>query len=262
MNSLYGIQLETTTICQGKCVFCPRDKLTEHGSMTDALYAKIVQEAVRLPALAIFNIQGNAGEPLCDPQFMERLEFARKAMPKVSLEFYTNGTLLTEPLIDRMALMNNLRVNVSLNGGPETRKRLMGLDDYWRVVRMLRYMREKGISNRASMVYYPEITRKEVDDFVDAGGFAIQYQSWAGKQYPYERRRWTSCQRAMNHMYIRFNGQATLCCFDMFGTVPLGDLNTQTIQEVWQGECHKEYVLKHKAGKGQELALCESCTEG
>lgn len=262
MKDLLGIQLETTTACQASCVFCPRGKLKEHGTMEDGLYEKIICEAAQLPALGILNIQGNAGEPLCDAKFLDRLEYARSRLNGTALEFYTNGSLLNERMIDRLKGISDLRINVSLNGGPETRKRLMGLDDYWHVVRMMGRLREAGIPNRASMVAYPEVTLGEISDFIASGGLAIQYQSWAGKQYRHERRRWTSCNRAMHHVYIRFNGDMTLCCFDTFGDVTFGNLKENTIAELWGSEGHREYVSKHKQGRGNELALCCSCSEG
>lgn len=262
MNTLFGAQIETSTACNGKCVFCPRGKLKEHGTMDDEVFNKIILDLQGFPALAMVNIQGNAGEPFCDPKFLDRLEYARQALPNASLEFYTNGSLLTEPIVDRLAKVNDLRVNVSLNGGPETRKKYTGLDDYWHVVRMMQYMRHKGIPTRASMVAYREISLGEMQDFVESGGLAIQYQSWAGQQYPYERKRWTSCPRAMHNIYIRFNGDVTLCCFDIFGLTSQGNAKVQTLKEIWLGPVRREYVLMHRQGRGCEMDFCKSCTEG
>jgi radical SAM protein with 4Fe4S-binding SPASM domain len=63
-------------------------------------------------------------------------------------------------------------------------------------------------------------------------------------------------------MTIRYNGDVVLCCFDPFGEVTFGNLNNETIEEIWKGDKHQEYALTHKQGRGNELLRCESCTEG
>lgn len=230
--------------------------------MTDDLYAKILLEASQLPNLSTF-IPMLTGEPFMDKQFVDRLRLARNKLPHVGLEVYTNGSLLTAETIEAMKGIPNLRFSVSLNGmSPETRKRIMGLDDYWQVIQSLKAMERAGIKYRTTMVAYPDIPQEEIKSFIEAGGTAIQYQSWAGTQYPYDRRRWTSCARAINYMTIRYNGDVCLCCFDPFGEVTFGNLNESTIEEIWLSEKHKEYQNLHKKGRGNELPKCRSCTEG
>lgn len=262
MKSLQMLQLETTTICNGKCIFCPHHKFEEFGTISDELYEKIVREASELPSLKLF-IPMLTGEPLCDKKFVERLKFARARMPWVILEFYTNGSFLTRDIINELKTITDLHISVSLNGiTPETRKQMMGLDDYWDVIKSMKYMEEVGLPYRATLVAYPEIRQQELEAFVKGGGLVIQYQSWCGEQYPYDRRRWTSCARALNAMTVNYKGEVVLCCFDPFAKVVFGDLNNQTIEEIWKSQRHQEYQNLHKQGRGNELELCRSCTEG
>lgn len=256
------MQVESTNICNAHCLFCPHDKFEKFGTMTDELYEKILTEARQLPNLKLF-IPMLTGEPFCDKNFVERLKLTRNKLPLTEIEVYTNGSLLTTEIIDEIKDIVGLHISVSLNGfKPETRKKLMGLDDYYYVIRMLKYMESVGMKYRITMVYYPEISVYELSDFVNAGGMAIQYQSWAGEQYPYERRRWCSCGRAMNCMTVLYTGEVNLCCFDPFGKVIFGDLNHQTIEEIWKSEKHREYQNVHKQGRGAEMPVCCHCTEG
>jgi len=262
MNSLLGIQCETTNLCNSHCLFCPHSQFKEHGIMEDALYLSILEQAAKLPNLSLF-IPMLTGEPFMDTDLVNRLRLARAKLPNIDLEVYTNGSLLTTTIIEEVKDISGLRFNVSLNGmSPETRRRIMGLDDYWKVVQALKAMERVGIKYRTTMVAYPDISREELASFVEAGGTVIQYQSWAGIQYAYERRRWTSCARALNYMTIRYNGDVPLCCFDPFGDVSFGNLNEQTMEEIWENSEHRRYQRLHKLGKGNELALCKNCTEG
>lgn len=261
MKDLQYLQVETTNRCNAQCLFCPHCKLEQKGDMDQELYEKILDEASHLPNLILFQPFLN-GEPFLDERFMERLRLARTKLPKVEIEIYTNGSLLTTEVIHQLGEIDNIHFSISLNGlKPETRKRVMGLDDYWFVVQALKLMENLGIKYRATMVAYPEINREEIIDFIESGGTAIQYQSWAGIQYPYERRRWTNCVRALCQMTVLYTGDVCLCCFDPFGEVNFGNLNVESMEAIWNSNQHKEYQMKHKQGRGHEMPKCRSCTE-
>jgi len=202
------------------------------------------------------------GEPLCDPQFIDRLKFAREKI-KARIEVYTNGHLLSKEIIDELKDITDLHISVSLNGViPETRKAMMGLDDFLQVLQMMKYMEEVKLPYRTTMVAYPEIRLVEMQEFVDKGGMVIQYQSWCGEMYPYKRKRWTCCSRALTTMTINYKGEAVLCCFDPFGKMVFGDLNKETMEEIWTSAKHRQLQTMHLQGRGAELPMCESCTEG
>jgi len=262
MEELVVIECETTNICNATCLFCPHHKFKKFGTMTDELYEKIVYQASKLPNLQTF-IPMLIGEPLCDKKFIERLKFARERLPGVTLEFYTNGSLLTRKICNELGTITNLRISLSLNAmTPETRKRMMGLDDFGDVMKSLQYMEEAGLLFRPTMVNHPAISPEEIKAFAEKGGMVIQYQSWCGEQYPYKRLGRTSCGRAMRYMTIFYTGEVSLCCFSSLGTVRFGNLNNQTIEEVWKGDKKREYINLHKQGRGAELPLCCNCTEG
>lgn len=262
VKELAILQVETTNICNAHCVFCQHDKFTEFGTMTDELYEKIITEASGLPRLHTF-IPMLTGEPFCDKQIVDRVKYASEKLPWVNIQLYTNGSLLTIAILNELKKFPNFNLSISLNGlNPDTRKKVMGLHDWGHVIRMTHYAEQIKLPYRVTMVVCSEVPPEEVNDFIKSGGMALQYQSWAGQQYPYKRIRWTSCVRALNHMTIRYNGDANLCCFDPFSHVSFGNLNTQTIKEIWGSAKRQEYILRHKAGEGHRLELCDSCTEG
>ena len=61
------VQVESTNICNARCVFCPRDQMTRRqGVMDQALYEKVVGECVEL---GIRHLRlHNYGEPFVDRQ--------------------------------------------------------------------------------------------------------------------------------------------------------------------------------------------------
>ena len=69
------------------------------------------------------------------------------------------------------------------------------------------------------------------------------------------------CELLYHKMYIGYNGDVLLCCMDWRRRVVLGNVRTQTLREVWQGEKYQHYRRQHELGGAlKELELCDSCS--
>ena len=230
--------------------------------MTDTLYETIVRDASRynldmfLPMLT--------GEPFCDRKIIERIRLARELMPQTQIMLYSNGSLITDDDIANLVHLGNVKFNISLNGAsPQTRQKLMGLDDWESVKKKIDCMSQLGLIDNISMVWHPTLTIEELTTFsVLSKSIGIRFQSFAGENYRYKRIVPTSCRRVTESLTVMWHGQVSLCCFDPFGRVNFGNLRYQTIDEVWSSPLHLDYLAAHRENKGQEMRLCESCTEG
>ena len=59
-------------------------------------------------------------------------------------------------------------------------------------------------------------------------------------------------------MFIFPDGRMGLCCCDNFEVTTLGDLNEQTLQEIWKGEKYQD--ARKKIGEGrQNFPFCKHC---
>src|SRR4029453_17896689 len=88
------VQIESTNICNAKCVFCPRDEMQRRqGVMSFDLYRKIVDECA---ALGITHVRvHNYGEPFVDRQLVEKVRYAKqKGIQEVGM--ISNGALITD----------------------------------------------------------------------------------------------------------------------------------------------------------------------
>ena len=259
---LKHLQLETTNICNAVCVFCPHDRFKKFGTMTEELYIKILEDASH------YNLNTFApmltGEPFCDKNFMKRVIYAREMLPKTVIRIFTNGSLMTEWDIRMLAQLGGIDIDVSLNGASiRARKSLMDLTDYAEVKRKLDLMWEVALRPVVCMLWFPTLTTLDLTTFgTIKNSLGIRFQSFGGEMYPYKRKVATCCNRVTDYLTVLYNGKVNLCCFDPFGKVEFGDLNTQTLEEVWNSKLHKKYLNKHKANRGQELLVCQSCTEG
>src|SRR5688500_19921103 len=71
------VQIESTNICNAKCVFCPRDEMHRaQGVMNFDLFRKIVDECVEL---GITHVRvHNYGEPFVDRRLVEKVRYAKE----------------------------------------------------------------------------------------------------------------------------------------------------------------------------------------
>jgi hypothetical protein len=67
------------------------------------------------------------------------------------------------------------------------------------------------------------------------------------------------CPKIREEMFFMVDGQAILCCWDAFGRSNLGNVKTQTVEEIWLGEINQRYRQLLNEGKRNEITLCSRC---
>ena len=97
LDTPFTVVIETTATCNIKCVYCPHSVRNFGGTMSMALYKKIIDDIKgfpqRLKKLDLFCF----GEPLCDPDFAKKISIAKEANITDNIAFLTNGLLITPP---------------------------------------------------------------------------------------------------------------------------------------------------------------------
>jgi len=265
------LQVETTNRCNARCIFCAHNQIETHGTMSDRLYTRILTDAAKLDPLPHTFIPMLTGEPFLDPQIVDRIWEARAALPTSEIHLYTNGSKLTEEIIRRLSEVADFRLNISANGASvETRRRLTGLGDYDYVARMVDCVDAHRIPHTVSLVQHPSITVEEEDEFNRKWGqvtsssscrtpYVFQHLNFAGLTCQGEGNNFTRCIHATSHMTVLYDGRVNLCCMDPLGRKIFGDLNEQTVAEVWHSETRQRYIALHEQGRGTECEVCRDC---
>ena len=260
VNELKVVQIEVTNLCNSKCVFCLHSKLKKFGTMSDELFNKILTDLKEIPSIDLI-VPMLLGEPFCDRKFIQKLKLINQILPEKNIAFFTNGSLLTKKKIKEIAKIKNLRVFFSLNGArAETRKRLMGLDDYAHVVEMINLYAKTGRPYEITFVKNPDVSEGEVLEFKKryANNIVIGYKNFSGDNF--EAGPQSYCTRAIKEMTIMWDGRVNLCCMDAFGKVIFGDVNKQSVKEVWESPERQRYSEAHKNGEYLD-GICSNCTK-
>jgi len=260
------VQIESTNLCNAKCVFCPRDEMQRtQGVMSFELFRKVVDECAEL---GITHVRmHNYGEPFMDRQLTEKVRYAKqKGIREVGM--ISNGSLITDKVARAMieAGLDAINISVDASGKEVFDSTRLGLN-YDKVIanveRLVAIRKELGKTrpklilsfvrqnNSADEQAFIEHWRKVADKIhiTDLHNWAGTLNKESDVNYP--------CYRPWLTFTVLWDGRVSLCCADFDGRNVLGNLNTSTIQEVWNAEPYRNARKAHLESGGPDI--CRSC---
>jgi MoaA/NifB/PqqE/SkfB family radical SAM enzyme len=260
------VQIESTNICNAKCVFCPRDDMhRKQGVMDMALFRKIVDECA---ALGIEHVRmHNYGEPFVDRSLVEKVRYAKeRGIPQVGM--ISNGSLITEAAARGMieAGLDAINISVDASGREVFESTRLGLK-YDKVIgnieRLVR-IREELDRRRPKLI----LSFVRQNNSVDEQAFIEHWRQVADKIHITDLHNWAGtlnqesdvnypCYRPWLTFTVLWDGRVSLCCADFDGRTVLGDLRTATIREVWNSDAYRSVRRQHLESGGPDI--CRSC---
>ena len=211
------IEVETINRCNGNCAFCPVNRNNdprEKAVMTEDLFKKIVRQLAEIDYDGRFTTFSN-NEPLLDERIVVWNQYARRQLPHARMHLFTNGTLLT---LDKfIALIDILDELV--------------IDNYQQELKLIKPCREIAeyckdhpeLNKRVTIVL-----RKPDEILTSRGGTAPNRKELV--QYGKDR-----CILPFKQMVVRPDGKVSLCCNDAIGRYTLGDVNKESLLDIWYG---------------------------
>jgi len=278
--------LETISACNSRCVFCAYKKSTPDGKVLSIpLFNKICAEFSALGGGRI-GFDPLMADPLLDPHLLERLELIKKDYPNISTHMFTNAIHFKNFSDDELeSIINGVEIlDISIGGlEREDYKIMFGVDQFDSVWKSLQ--RISAINNRLGKknnLFIHIRTNKmekilaspllkelkkmgyESDDIIDS------FQTWGdiitAKDLPEGTRILrpnntyfkTPCLLTMIHPKILPNGDVVACgCRDAEKKTVIGNIEKNTLQEIWQGKKMAEF--RSTFTMGNLLPLCQSC---
>jgi MoaA/NifB/PqqE/SkfB family radical SAM enzyme len=276
----YDISLEITNLCNLNCKMCARQVMTrKQGVMDDKLFKKIIDEISEQQPYAYVHFYG-VGESLLDPDIFKKLAYAHAKGIHNSVLF-TNGQLLTDDqLCEKLAYSGVSTIGVDLDGFSEDTYRQIRVGGSYRNARqaietLYGITRRDNLDTKIEIAYqvYTGINDHEVEHFVqwcEANKYEykiVTMHNWAGLRNDipvteingvkdeHHGTRNCPCPNLWK-ITIGWDGRVGLCFQDANFQHVLGDLNTESISEVWQ----KLHLDKRKEQlNGIYTGLCKDC---
>ncbi len=263
------VRIETTNHCQADCVFCPRSTIGRaKGNMKQDLFETVVKQCVQ-GGVRLVHLHGY-GEPLIDKQLPERIRYCKEAgIPKVKI--FTNGDLLRGDLAQRLLNCGLDEIKISIDGsdGEEFNKLRIGLNHAKVLENVKEFRRLRDQAGRSKPVIVAatcqtsnrDQTKTMLDGVVDRIDFT-HIHNWGGALGDAEARRVRKpCDRLWRTMTVLVNGDIALCCLDYSGKEVLGNVNDNTMIDIWNNARYNELRQLHRESRQDEIPLCSNCSK-
>lgn len=236
------INIETTTLCNRRCGYCPNssfDRSIKQNErlMPEDLFKKIIDE------LKTIKFTGRIsphlfGEPLLDKRIVRLMKYAHETLPKAKLKMYTNADLLDINMLGGLCDAGVKDYVVSLHGTDKEKEINKN-----RVDKLVSYIREEGMNINIS--YFNVST----DSFLANRGGLVKVKNV---------NKVVSCQRSTNPLVVDYKGDVLICCNDYLGQVNFGNIANNSLLNIWNSKKFKS-VRNDLKKKIYKFDICKKC---
>ncbi|MDI6826465.1 MAG: radical SAM protein [Candidatus Aenigmarchaeota archaeon] len=170
------LQLRPITTCNLNCVFCSTDsgkfsKCRVSDYMIDLDYfLDGLKEIIKFKGKGIHAHIDTVGEPLTYPMFIDLISRLSEIEEFETVAFETNGTLLTEEIIDELNEVGLTRINLSVHSlDDELAKKLTSFKDYnvSRIIELIGYVTNTPIELTLTPVWIPGMNDEEICKIIE-----------------------------------------------------------------------------------------------
>ena len=270
-----SVQIEPTNLCNLRCTTCPGARLTTgRGYMDFGLFQNIVSEASEIGVKRIHLYL--RGEPTLHPKIFEMVAFIKAS--GLPLHLVTNGTQLTpertaELLSAGVNSADQLTISILGHSKESHEATMVGINHEEVVQNILNLMslRKKLRVNGPvveTIFNAPPENQHESEEFlrfwrgkVDharLGDFSVEFQEY-GREAVNSVVRDHPCNGIYERLLVFWNGQVPQCNGDVDGEQILGDLNTDSIAEIWNCERLQTVRRIHEEWQLETLPMCLHC---
>jgi len=233
------VNLETRTICNGKCLFCPASikGVRPDELMPWEIFVNVIDQLKKISfsgqiALFINN------EPLLDSRLPQMVSYVRAACPAATVVVSTNGILLNleRALELYRAGLDRLIVNMYTRNRswlPQVHQIALELpDEYWRKTYVFFRRDDDELTNRAgASPNKPKLTQP-IRAF---------------------------CELPFNQINITASGRVGLCCLDYYFSEEMGNVAQQELLSIWFGARLQQVRQSLLNYDRQAANLCTVC---
>ena len=288
-----AIYMEPTNICNFKCVYCPEsfpDFKERSGGLhrLDATgFAAIADQILALGPLKVLHFY-MMGEPFVNralPDFV-RQAVDRRVAARTCVT--TNATLLDAKTIDRILESGLDYLRVSVYGATQEtfarrtgtadmklsrivsnvaalrqRRDERGLDKPFIYVKMIdtRDERENALFLETFRPLADEVALEPAMNWNDPDeGKLAQVSQDEMLATPYFQHAKRACAFPFYTLVIHSDLRVSVCCVDWAKQAVVGDLKTETLSEIWNGDRLRDFRVAHLRGERKTLPACAQCT--
>lgn len=226
------VAIETTTICNLKCSYCPSEKIRKQrpALMGETIFKNIINDISK--SFPGYNKQIHVqlyGEPLTDKRIFKLVEFTRSQLQSAKIVFFTNGELLSQ---EKYKLLKQKGV-----------------------ISFIITQHKAGVPHLMKDWFSK---RKHRDIRYQVAGTELALFNRGGSQKIIKPARLKYCHFAPYSIIINSEGNLIACCNDPFSSQIFGNYS-EGLKTVWEKAEYKKFRRQTRKGKFS-LPICNSCT--
>ncbi|HLO63906.1 MAG TPA: radical SAM/SPASM domain-containing protein [Azonexus sp.] len=227
------LAIETTAYCNRHCPACPVAEAPRgKGVLDDALFAKILAELSALRysgrvSLHFFN------EPLLDKDIVSKVQRIAQAVPRASIEVFSNGDFLNPKLAEQLfdAGLSFMLVTAYNE----------------RALRRLLAMRQ---------AFTPRTRRRIV---IRPGDVLLNNRAGSLADLAIPEPLKADCFQPSFHMNINYKGEVVICSSDYYAASLMGNIADNSLMEIWRGPSFEKARQILRQRERHRLASCLGC---
>ncbi len=271
------VTVELTNNCNLKCAMCPRVYMeSSKGYMSMPLFKKIIDEISTYNNIAL--VPFFRGESLLHPEFIEMMTYVKeKDISPVQLT--TNATTLTEDIAQALIDIELDFISFSVDSidhdtygnirkGADLQNVLKNIEKFSEI------KRKRGQSKPEIQVSVvkTESTIDSIDEFVEFWQDRVDrvrvyeehskggnYGSLSENQNVVVSEKRQPCLKPFSDFIIYWDGSAALCNHDWDRKDAIGNVNQNSIKEIWQNDKYKKIRDAHTKNNNELEELCKRC---
>jgi len=261
INKFKNLRIEINSDCNRRCVFCPRGidstrwvvnekgrkKLINKHMPSDLVYSILDQNKLQGFDAKVSFIFYN--EPTLDERLFDFIDYADKI--KTDMLLITNGDKIKkDEKYAKELFKKNISVNISLYDYKDN-KGAIKLINFWN-----NYLDSLKVSRNKYKLYAEYLSFGDRAGLVQAG--KANKTSNLYNQVPLN----FDCKKIHSKMNIRYDGEVPICCEDASVQYSLGNVNNNSLSEIWYGEKMKIATKILSQGKRSDIKPCNKCIKG
>ncbi|MBU2703215.1 radical SAM protein with 4Fe4S-binding SPASM domain [Sporomusaceae bacterium BoRhaA] len=288
LRTPFLVYVDPASVCNFQCEFCAsgdREAIRKNGHgrgiMDYELFKKIVDDMSafkdKIKVIRLFK----EGEPLMNPRLPEMIRYAKKSGIFESIDFTTNGSLLNpqKNLEIIEAGLDSITISVEAMSSDKylmIAKANINFDEY---VANIKHF----YNNKKKCIIYIKILKNYLDD----GEEDLFYKTFSNiadqvfverivPNWPeYDMSKFNKnfdlnlygkeivkkevCPHIFYSLAINVTGSVSACCTDWQQNLIVGDINKETLNDIWHGKALYELRKLHLQKKKQQHKTCRSC---
>ena len=269
------LQIEPSSICNYRCVFCfETDKTFTNkkngfmGKMDINLFKNIIDQ---IHGNIEFISLASRGEPLANPDIPKMLEYCSNKF--LNLKINTNASLLDEKKIHAILaggvktlvfsadaadekLYSELRVNGDL-------KKVLKNIEKFQNIREKQYSKNSIITRVSGVKFNDKQNFDEMiklwSGLVDQVAF-VDYNPWENSYQKPSNDIQEPCSDLWRRMFIWWDGKINPCDVDYKSFLSVGNIKDNSISNLWLSKQYNEYREEHLNSNRKKIKPCNSCT--